>query len=120
MTAYLGNNVLLQGLRGDYERIFVDAAGHYSVWDGVRGPGCRCHAFQHCAPDDLAAQLREHLRPGERPLVISDGVFPISGEIAPVAGYRDALAPYEGAILCLDDAHATGVLGEHGRGTLEH
>jgi 8-amino-7-oxononanoate synthase len=52
--------------------------------------------------------------------VMSDGVFPISGEIAPVPDYVEVLSAYEGAILCLDDAHATGVIGEKGQGTLEY
>jgi len=120
VTAYLGNAVLAQGLRDDYERIFVDDASHYSVWDGARTAGLPLHPFRHLDADDLAAQLRAHLRPGERPLVFSDGVFPISGEIAPAPAYRAVLASYGGAILCLDDAHAAGVLGDHGRGTLEH
>lgn len=120
VAAYLGNAVLAQGLRGDYERIFVDDASHYSVWDGARTAGLPLHPFRHLDPADLAAQLRTHLKPGERPLVFSDGVFPISGEIAPAPAYCDVLAAYDGAILCLDDAHATGVLGDYGRGTLEH
>ncbi len=120
VTAYLGNAVLAQGLVGDYEHIFADEASHYSVWDGARTAGVPLHPFRHLDPDDLATQLRAQLKPGERPLVFSDGVFPISGEIAPALAYRDALASYDGAILCLDDAHATGVLGERGRGTLEY
>jgi hypothetical protein len=115
VTAYLGNAVLAQGLREDYDRIFLDAASHYSVWDGARTAGAAIHPFGHLDPADLAVQLRRHLRPGERPVVFSDGVFPISGEIAPASAYCDVLAAYDGALLCLDDAHATGVLGEHGR-----
>ncbi len=119
VTAYLGNAVLAQGLRGDYERIFVDEASHYSVWDGAHTAAVPVHPFRHLDAGDLADQLRRHLRPGERPLVFSDGLFPISGEIAPVPAYCAVLAGYAGALLCLDDAHATGVLGERGRGTLE-
>jgi len=119
VTAYLGNAVLAQGLRGNYDRIFVDESSHYSVWDGARTTAMPVHPFRHLDADDLAGQLRRHLRPGERPLVLSDGVFPISGEIAPASAYRDVLAGYDAALLCLDDAHATGVLGERGRGTLE-
>lgn len=52
--------------------------------------------------------------------MLSDGVFPISGEIAPVTDYLQVLERFEGGWLGLDDAHATGVLGAHGRGTLEH
>ena len=120
VTAYLGNTILLQGLRGEYDRIFLDDASHFSVRDSVQIAGAPVTAFRHLDPDDLAAQLRGQLRPGERPLVISDGVFPISGEIAPVPDYLRALASYAGAILCLDDAHATGVLGARGRGTAEY
>lgn len=120
VSGYLGNTILLQGLRDDYERIFVDAAAHFSVWDGARTVGAPMHPFAHLDAGDLAAQLRAHLRPGERPLVLSDGVFPISGEIAPAPAYAAVLAEREGAILCLDDAHATGVIGEHGRGTGEY
>ncbi len=120
VSAYLGNTILLQALRGDYERVFVDEAAHFSVWDGVRAAGAPAVAFRHLDADDLRRQLREQLGPGERPLVISDGVFPVSGEIAAVPDYVCVLAGYEGAILCLDDAHATGVLGPSGRGTLDY
>ena len=92
----------------------MDESSHFSVRDSVQIAGVPVTSFRHLDPDDLAAQLHGQLRPGERPLVISDGVFPISGEIAPVPDYLAALASYPGAILCLDDAHATGVLG---RGT---
>lgn len=120
VSGYLGNTILLQGLAGDYERIFADAAGHFSVRDAAAVAGAPVTLYRHCDPADLAVKLRSQLRPGERPLVISDGVFPISGEIAPVPSYAAALAGYAGAILCLDDAHATGVLGERGQGTAEY
>ena len=116
VTAYLGNTILLQGLRGEYDRIFLDDASHFSVRDSVQIAGAPVTPFRDLDPDDLAAQLHAQLRPGERPLVISDGVFPISGEIAPAPDYLAALAPYAGAILCLDDAHATGVLGARAGG----
>jgi glycine C-acetyltransferase/8-amino-7-oxononanoate synthase len=120
VTAYLGNTILLQGLSGEYDRVFVDDASHFSVRDSVQIAGVPVTWFRHLDPDDLAAQLSGQLRPGERPLVISDGVFPISGEIAPLPDYLAVLAAYPGAILCLDDAHATGVLGAQGRGTTEY
>lgn len=120
VSGYLGNTVLVQGLRERYQRIFMDDAAHFSVRDGVRTGDAPIHLFRHLDAESLAEQLGEHLRPGERPLVISDGVFPVSGEIAPVPAYADVLARYDGAILCLDDAHATGVLGAHGHGTVEY
>ena len=119
-SGYLGAAILLQGLRDSYDAIFVDDASHSSIWSGARSTGAPVVAFRHIQPDDLAARLSQQLRPGQRPLVIGDGVFPISGEIAPVPAYVEVLDPYPGAMLCLDDAHAVGVLGAAGRGTVEH
>lgn len=120
VSGYLGNSILVQGLREDYEHIFVDEVSHFSVWDGARTAAAPLTPFRHGDAEDLAACCRAKLKPGERPLVISDGVFPISGEVAPVPDYVQALEPFDGAILCLDDAHATGVIGEKGQGTLEY
>jgi glycine C-acetyltransferase/8-amino-7-oxononanoate synthase len=119
-SGYMSGVILAQGLRERCERIFIDDWAHYSLWDGARSTGKPLTSFRHCDPAALADVLRNELRPAERPLVLSDGVFPISGEIAPVGAYQAVLAEYDGAWLCLDDAHATGVLGAHGRGTLEY
>ena len=118
-SGYLGNAILAQGLCTRFERIFIDEQAHYSVWDGARTAGKPVHAYRHLDADDLAAVCRRELRPGERPFVMTDGVFPVSGEIAPVPDLLAAIRPFDGQ-LCLDDAHATGVLGANGRGTLEH
>ena len=119
-SAYLGNAILLQGLRGEYDRVFIDEASHTSAWDGARAAGAPLVPFHHLDPEDLARQCRTHLQPRERPLVLSDGIFPISGALAPAPAYLDVLARYDGGRLCLDDAHASGVLGAHGRGVFEH
>lgn len=118
-SGYLGNAILAQGLTHHYDHILIDESAHYSVWDGARSIGKPITPFRHCDPNSLAAVCKQMLRKGERPLLVSDGVFPISGEIAPVSDYLDVLAPYNG-LICLDDAHAAGVLGENGRGTLEY
>lgn len=119
-SGYMSAAILAQGLSEHWDRAFIDASAHYSLWDGARSTARSLHAFHHCDPQSLADCLKRELRPGERPLVLTDGVFPISGEIAPVAGYRQVLDEYDGGWVVLDDAHATGVLGAHGRGTLEH
>ena len=98
----------------------IDAEAHFSVWDAARGSGRPVFAFDHGQADSLARSLRANLKPGQRPLLLSDGVFPISGEIAPVPDYLTVLQDYAGALLVLDDAHATGVIGEKGQGTLEY
>jgi 8-amino-7-oxononanoate synthase len=120
VSAYLGSGLLLQGLHGLYDRLFVDEQSHFSVREAVAACGVPAHLFPHCDPAALAESLRTHVRPGESPFVLTDGVFPISGEIAPAAAYVQVLAEYEGARLCLDDAHAVGVLGDHGRGLAEY
>ncbi|WP_299024141.1 pyridoxal phosphate-dependent aminotransferase family protein [uncultured Thermanaerothrix sp.] len=118
-TGYLGMALLVQGLHGHYERLFVDEAAHFSVWDAARGANLPIVSFRHLDAEDLARQLRTHLRPGERPLVLSDGVFPISGDIAPLPEYLRIVAEYDG-LVALDDAHGVGVLGAHGRGTPDY
>ena len=119
-SGYMSAVILAQGLRERCERIFIDSAAHYSLWDGARSTGKPVVPFEHCDPQSLLERLRRDLGPGERPLVLSDGVFPISGEIAPLDAYQAVLEAFDGAWLCLDDAHATGVLGSHGRGTAEY
>lgn len=118
-SGYLGAGILVQGLRERYERVFIDEGAHFSVFDAARASGRPLHSYVHLQPASLAMQIRAELKPGERPLVLSDGLFPISGEIAPAQELLAAVEPY-GGLLALDDAHAAGVLGEHGRGTLEH
>jgi glycine C-acetyltransferase/8-amino-7-oxononanoate synthase len=75
--------------------------------------------FKYRDPQNLAEMIRRDLKPGERPLVLSDGVFQITGEIAPLDQYVSVIKDYNGW-LGVDDAHGVGVLGAHGRGTVEH
>lgn len=119
-SGYMSGVILTQGLRERCDRVFIDDWAHYSLWDGARAAGKPITPFRHRDAQALASALSQDLRPGERPLVLSDGVFPISGEIAPVPEYLQVLDVYEGGWLALDDAHATGVLGAYGRGTLDH
>ena len=120
VSGYCGNALMAQGLGDEFDLYLVDELAHYSVFDGVRQSGKRFAAFRHLDAADLADKLRANLKPGERPLLLSDGVFPVSGAIAPVGEYLEVMSSYPGSGVCLDDAHAVGVLGEHGRGTFEH
>lgn len=119
VSAYLGSEILLQGLRNEYDRIYVNESAHFSGRDAAAAAGVPVHPFPHADPDGLAGILNMTLGRAERPLVLTDGVFPISGEIAPLMDYLRVLSRYEGSILCIDDAHATGVIGALGRGSLE-
>jgi len=120
-SGYLSNIAGLQGLfqTGRYDLFMVDERAHYSITDFVYAPRKPVFTFAHVDPEDLRKQLKAHVKAGERPLVISDGIFPTFGVVAPVPEYVKVLEPYQGAIW-LDDAHAIGVLGPHGRGTYEY
>ena len=110
---------LAQSLAPEYEAIFVDDTAHFNIWDGIRSTGKPVFAYRHCDPEDLELRVRAELKPGQRPLVITDGVFPALGEVAPVPDLLRVAEQYDG-LVAVDDAHAVGVLGEHGRGTFEH
>lgn len=119
-SGYVGNQILVSTLREAADAIFVDAGSHYSVVDASRLGALPVHMFSHADADSLAATLRDHLRPGQVPLVLTDGVFAARGTVAPVSDYCEVLRHYPHAMLCLDDCHGYGVLGERGRGTWEH
>lgn len=119
-SGYAGGAVVAAALAEEFDAAFVDAQSHANVWDGLAAAGRRAVPFAHRDPQALADALASSLRPGERPLVVSDGMFPVTGALAPAPDYLDVLRAYDGARLCLDDAHAYGVLGPDGRGTLDH
>jgi len=120
VSGYCGNAVMAQGLQQEYDIFFIDKGAHFSVFEGVNQTGKHFVIFEHLSPESLDEKLKENLRPSQRPLLISDGVFPISGAIPPLKDYLEVLSKYDGAGVCLDDAHAAGVLGRNGRGTLEY
>jgi len=120
MSGYMGNSILVLGLAETFDVVFLEEKAHYCVSEAARLSGRPVVTFAHADPSDLARQLAAHLPPGGRPLVMTDGVFPARGEIAPAAGYDRVLAQHPGAALLVDDAHAVGVVGAKGRGTFEH
>jgi 8-amino-7-oxononanoate synthase len=127
-SGWMGNNILLQSLDGRSGPVFVDECSHYSAFEAARLCGQPCAVgnahptivFRHRAPDDLQAKINAHLKPGQSPLVLSDGVFAATGKIAPVEEYCEVLKEYPGAALSVDDAHGLAVLGENGCGTFEY
>jgi 8-amino-7-oxononanoate synthase len=119
-AGYVANHVLLQAYAGDVDAVFVDEASHYCLLEAARLLGRPIVSFQHRSVEDLARCLREKLPPSGRPLVLTDGVFSVSGQLAPVRDYLQVMRAHGPAILHLDDAHGLGVLGEQGRGTWEH
>jgi 7-keto-8-aminopelargonate synthetase-like enzyme len=119
-SGYMGNNILVLMLEGSFDCVFVDELSHYCVFEAARLSGRPVSRFRHGDAADLGAKLKAKVDSGQRPLVISDGVFAARGTIAPVAEYRAVLNDHPGSVLLIDDAHGLGVLGAGGRGTLEH
>ncbi len=107
-------------LEGTFDAVFVDERSHYCVFEAARLGGKPVFSFRHRDADDLQVQLKANLQPAGRPLVMTDGVFAARGSIAPLVEYQTVLAEFDGAALCVDDAHGIGVLGRSGRGTYEH
>jgi 7-keto-8-aminopelargonate synthetase-like enzyme len=118
-SGYLGSLVLVQALADRYDAVFVDEDAHFCIRDAASSPGKPVFRFRHRDPDDLSKKLKTRLKAGRRPFLLTDGVFPIYGRIAPVPEYIEVMAAYDG-LIGLDDAHGVGVLGAHGRGTFEH
>jgi 7-keto-8-aminopelargonate synthetase-like enzyme len=120
-SGYLCNTAGFQALAamGRCDVVFMDEGSHYSIVDYVSLTGKPVVRFAHADPEDLRRKLPAELKAGQKPLVVSDGVFPTFGQIAPVPEYVKAIEDYEGSVW-LDDNHGVGVLGPNGRGTYDH
>jgi 7-keto-8-aminopelargonate synthetase-like enzyme len=119
-SGYAAGSILVAALAGRFDAVFIDELSHYSLLQAAAGAGRPLFRFRHADAEDLRATLQARLQAGQRPLVMSDGVFSARGRIAPLADYHRLLQDYPGGSLLVDDAHAVGVLGPHGRGTLEY
>lgn len=116
-TGYMANLGVLGALVGRGDFVAEDRLNHASLIDGVRLAGARSRRYRHADADAAAERLSAHPEGGRR-LVVTDGVFSMDGDIAPLAALARAAADH-GAWLVVDDAHGLGVLGEHGGGSIE-
>jgi 7-keto-8-aminopelargonate synthetase-like enzyme len=115
----LANMGAIPGLVGRQDVLVVDEHAHNSMQEGARiakANGVRVLMFSHCNPLHLARVLKE-AAPYRCALVAIDGVYSMSGALPPLAEL-DTVARMHNAVLYIDDAHATGVLGSRGRGTV--
>jgi glycine C-acetyltransferase len=99
--------------------IVSDRLNHASIIDGARLSKAEIKVFEHKDADHADRLLAETARPGRHQLLITDGVFSMDGDIAPLPALVE-VAERHGAVMMLDDAHASGVLGATGGGTVEH
>jgi glycine C-acetyltransferase len=104
---------------GKGDAIFSDELNHASIIDGSRLSGAQILRYAHCDPRDLERVLQESRASFNRALVITDGVFSMDGDVAPLDQIYAVASQFE-AILMVDDAHGEGVLGKGGRGIVDH
>ncbi len=116
-SGYISNRILLDVLKDRYTAIFADSMSHPSIHEGIPKDKTKLFIYDHCNPDHLNDLLGKYKN--ETKLIISDGIFPLTGEIAPLDKIHD-IALTHNAIIIIDDAHATGVLGGNGGGTPEY
>ncbi|MGB5457231.1 MAG: 8-amino-7-oxononanoate synthase [Gammaproteobacteria bacterium] len=116
-TGYMANLGLAQALVGRGDTVLEDRLNHASLLDAGLLSGARLMRYQHKDTDNLLAKLARR-KLGEK-LVLSDGVFSMDGDIAELPALARVCEEHD-AWLMIDDAHGFGVLGENGRGTVEH
>jgi len=117
-SGFTANTGVLQSLLKDEDVIISDQLNHASIIDGIRLSRAQRKVFPHKDMDGLESVLKETQSARVR-LIVTDGVFSMDGDIAPMPQIVD-LAERYGAIVMIDDAHGSGVLGKNGRGTVNH
>ena len=117
-SGYLANIGAIPALIGRGGLILADRLCHASLIDGCRLSGADVRIYRHNDVEHVATLLAKR-RTGRRTLIVTDGVFSMDGDLAPLPELGTLAQSYE-ADLYVDDAHGTGVMGAHGRGTIEH
>jgi glycine C-acetyltransferase len=118
-SGFTANLATIPALVGKEDAIISDELNHASIIDGSRLSGARILRYAHCNPQDLERVLQEEREKYPRVLVITDGVFSMDGDIAPLDKIYEVTQRYN-AILMVDDAHGEGVMGTGGRGIVDH
>ncbi len=115
-TANLGT---ISALVGKEDVIFSDRLNHASIIDGCRLSGAKIVAYEHNDPGALEDAIKEHAANFRRALIVTDGVFSMDGDIAPLPDLVEVAKKYD-ILFMVDDAHGEGVLGKGGRGIVDH
>ncbi len=117
-SGFVSNQAVIPTITGAEDVIFSDELNHASIIDGCRLSKAKVVRYAHNDPADLEAKLKEHAN-ARRKLIITDGVFSMDGDIAPMDEIVKVAEKYD-ALTMVDDAHGEGVLGEGGRGIVDH
>ncbi len=120
-SGYLSNIAGMKALAGmnKFDVIFLDEGSHYSLAEAALTTGRTVITFSHRNVEDLKDKLAGKLSPGQRPLIATDGLFPLRALPAPLREYADLAGQYDG-VVWIDDAHGVGIRGRNGRGSYEH
>ena len=117
-SGYAANTSVIPVLAGEGDLILSDALNHASIIDGCRLSRATKKVYRHCDVEHLKTLLSEST-PFRRRLILTDGVFSMDGDIAPLPDIYEVATHYD-AMLLVDDAHGFGVLGKDGSGTVAH
>ena len=118
-SGFMANLAVIPAVVGKEDVIFSDELNHASIIDGCRLSGAKIIRFAHADAADLEAKITEHLKDYRRGLAITDGVFSMDGDIAPLDELYAVTQKYD-VMLMVDDAHGEGVMGHGGRGIVDH
>lgn len=118
-SGYSANLAVFPALVGKEDVIFSDELNHASIIDGCRLSGAKTIRYAHCNMDDLQKVIQEAKGSYRRAVIISDGVFSMDGDIAPLDKLYEVANEHQ-LLLMVDDAHGEGVLGTGGRGIVDH
>jgi 8-amino-7-oxononanoate synthase len=122
VSGYAGNFAIAATIAEDVDLVLIDESAHYCLRESVR-----CFdrlqlpplVFRHRDTEHVEQLLKTHCEPGWKPIVMTDGLFATTGNLAPLSTYVKLLSRYDRAMLLVDDAHGVGAIGDHGRGSTE-
>lgn len=118
-SGFCANLATIPALVGKEDVIFSDELNHASIIDGARLSGAKIIRYTHVSPDSLEQVIKEAAGTYRRALIVTDGVFSMDGDIAPLDKIYAIAEKYD-ILLMVDDAHGEGVLGTGGRGIVDH
>ncbi len=118
-SGFNANLATIPALVGKEDVIFSDRLNHASIIDGCRLSGGKIIAYEHNSPESLEEAIKANLSQYRRALIVTDGVFSMDGDIAPLDKIYEVAKKYD-ILLMVDDAHGEGVIGKGGRGIVDH
>ena len=122
VSGYAGNFAIASTIAEEVDLVLIDESAHYCLRESVR-----CFdrlrlpplVFRHRDTEHVEQLLKTHCEPGWKPIVMTDGLFATTGNLAPLSAYLKLLSRYDRAMLLVDDAHGVGGIGDQGRGSTE-